>query len=43
VKERFVALGVDIVASSPEHLGRYLQEEVRKWAEVVRVAGVKAD
>ena len=43
VKERFTALGVDIVASSPEHLARYLQYEVKKWAEVVRVAGVKAD
>ncbi len=36
VKERFAALSVDIVGSTPEHLGKYLQEEVVKWGRVVK-------
>ena len=36
VKERFAALSVDIVASTPEYLGKYLQEEVVKWGRVVK-------
>jgi len=36
VKERFAALSVDIVASTPEHLGIYLKEEVEKWGRVVK-------
>ena len=36
VKGRFAALSVDIVASTPEHLGNYLEEEVEKWGRVVK-------
>jgi tripartite-type tricarboxylate transporter receptor subunit TctC len=36
VKERFAALSVDIVASTPGHLGNYLKEEVEKWGRVVK-------
>ena len=43
VKERFTGLGVEIVASTPESLGRYLQNEVKKWADVIIAAGVKVE
>jgi tripartite-type tricarboxylate transporter receptor subunit TctC len=43
VRERFVGLGIDIVASTPEYLARYLQNEATKWAEVIRSAGVKLE
>jgi tripartite-type tricarboxylate transporter receptor subunit TctC len=43
VKQRFAALSVDIVASTPEHLGKYLKEEVEKWGRVVKAMNVKAD
>jgi tripartite-type tricarboxylate transporter receptor subunit TctC len=43
VKQRFTALSVDIVASTPEHLGKYLKEEVEKWGRVVKAMNVKAD
>jgi len=36
VKERFAALSVDIVGSTPEHLAKYLREEVGKWGRVVK-------
>jgi len=36
VKGRFAALSVDIIASTPEHLGNYLKEEVEKWNRVVK-------
>ena len=42
VKERFAKLGLDIVASSSEHLAKYLQEEVAKWAGVIRKTGISA-
>ena len=43
VRERFGGLGIDIVASTPEYLARYLQTEVTKWAGVIRSAGVKVE
>jgi tripartite-type tricarboxylate transporter receptor subunit TctC len=43
VKQRFAAMGVDIVASSPEYLGKYLREEVEKWGGVVKVMKVRAE
>jgi len=36
VKERFAALSVDIVGSTPEYLGQYLKEEIEKWGRVVK-------
>ena len=36
VRERFAAMSVDIVSSTPEHLGKYLKEEVEKWGRVVK-------
>ena len=42
VKERFVKLGLDTVGSSSEHLAKYLQEEVAKWAGVIRKTGISA-
>ncbi len=36
VKERFAALSVDIVASTPEYLDKYLKEEIEKWGRVVK-------
>ena len=43
VKERLLGLGIDVVASTPEYLARYLQNEVTKWAGVIRSAGVRAE
>jgi len=41
VKERFAALSVDIVGSTPEYLGKYLKEEIEKWGRVVKAMKLK--
>jgi tripartite-type tricarboxylate transporter receptor subunit TctC len=43
IQERLKTLGLDPVLSSPEDLARYQQEEIRKWAKVVKDSGAKAD
>lgn len=42
-RERLVGLGVDIVASSPEELGKYLRSEIARYTKVIKSAGLKAD
>ena len=34
-------LGADLVGSSPEELGAYLNRETSKWADVIKKAGIK--
>jgi tripartite-type tricarboxylate transporter receptor subunit TctC len=41
--ERFTASGADIAASSPEEFDRVIREDLRRWAEVVKSAGVTAE
>ena len=43
VKQKLLEQGGDTVGSSPEHLDRVVKRELRKWAEVVRDAKLKAD
>jgi tripartite-type tricarboxylate transporter receptor subunit TctC len=43
VGERFRALGADPGASSPEEFGRTIRDELAKWREVVKRAGLKFD
>jgi tripartite-type tricarboxylate transporter receptor subunit TctC len=43
VKQKLLEQGGDAVGSSPEHLDRVVKSELRKWAEVVRDAKLKAD
>jgi tripartite-type tricarboxylate transporter receptor subunit TctC len=43
VLERFTALGVEPVGSTPEFLAKYLQAEITKWAEVVKRSGLRPE
>ena len=43
IKGRFDALGIEGVGSSPEQAGKFLEEEITKWAKVIAAAGVKAE
>ena len=43
VKQKLLEQGGDTVGSTPEHLDRVVKTELRKWAEVVRAAKLKAD
>ncbi len=42
VQERLNQMGVDVAASSPEELGRFVAAEVNRWATVVRDNKIKA-
>jgi tripartite-type tricarboxylate transporter receptor subunit TctC len=40
VKERFLAQGAELVGSSPEEFSKLIRDELRRWAEVVKAAGI---
>jgi len=43
VRERFAQLGIEPVGSTPAEFVRFLQDEVAKWAKVIRTANVKVE
>jgi tripartite-type tricarboxylate transporter receptor subunit TctC len=43
LKERLAAIAAEPRTSSPDEFSVYLKQEISKWGEVVRKAGLKAD
>jgi tripartite-type tricarboxylate transporter receptor subunit TctC len=43
VRERFAAMGQDVVSGSPEDFGRLLLAERAKWDKLIKEAGIKAE
>jgi tripartite-type tricarboxylate transporter receptor subunit TctC len=43
VKERFAALGVDPVSSSPEQFRQFIQAEQARWGKLVKEANIRAE
>lgn len=43
VRASFARMGVDLVVDTPQEFARYIDTETRKWKEVVRVSGARAD
>jgi len=43
VREQLAAQGAEPVGSTPEEFGRFLRAESKKWAGVIKSAGVKAE
>jgi tripartite-type tricarboxylate transporter receptor subunit TctC len=43
VRERLLAVGVDVVGSTPEELARFQRAEMEKWAKIVKESGAKVD
>jgi tripartite-type tricarboxylate transporter receptor subunit TctC len=43
MKQRFEQLGIEAVGNSPAEAGKFLEDEVAKWAKVITTAGVKAE
>ena len=43
LKERFVAMGAELVSSTPEEFGAYIKSETAKWGKVIRDSGAKAE
>ena len=41
-RERFAALGADVVANSSEDYGKFIVSELQKWSRVIKDAGVTA-
>lgn len=41
--KRFSEQGADVVVSSPQEFGRFVQAEIDRWAKVVKAADIKAD
>ncbi|MFZ9151986.1 MAG: Bug family tripartite tricarboxylate transporter substrate binding protein [Burkholderiales bacterium] len=43
VEARFDAMGLDIIGSTPEEFRKLLEEEVKRWAQVIKTANIKID
>jgi tripartite-type tricarboxylate transporter receptor subunit TctC len=43
LREHLVGLGFEPYASSPEDFGAFLAAEVRRYAQVIRDAGIRID
>jgi tripartite-type tricarboxylate transporter receptor subunit TctC len=43
VRERFAALGLEPISSTPQELESYLNTEVTRWGKVVRASGITID
>ena len=43
VKQKLLEQSADPVGSSPEELERVVKAELKRWAEVIRQAGIKAE
>src|SRR5262249_47022103 len=43
IRERLVDLGGTVMAGTPAEFGKFLADDVEKWAKVVKFAGVKSE
>ena len=43
VKEKLSNLGAVVDPAGPEQFGKFLKEEIDKWAGVIKTAGIHAD
>jgi tripartite-type tricarboxylate transporter receptor subunit TctC len=43
VRDRMNQIGFDVVASTPEEFGKFMQDEVTRWTQVVNRGGIKPD
>jgi len=40
---RFTAMGLDIIASTPDEFRKAIQDDVKRWAQVIKEANIKAN
>jgi tripartite-type tricarboxylate transporter receptor subunit TctC len=43
VRERFAAIGVDVVGNTPDEFAAQIKAEVVKWAKVIKDANIKVE
>jgi len=42
-REKLLAYGTDVIASSPEELGVTMKAEIAKWGKLIKEAGIRLD
>ena len=42
-RERYAALGADVLYSSPAEFDAFIRSEMTKWAKVIRESGIRVD
>jgi tripartite-type tricarboxylate transporter receptor subunit TctC len=43
MRDRLEQIGIDAVGTTPAETGKFLSDEIAKWAAVIQAAGVKAE
>jgi tripartite-type tricarboxylate transporter receptor subunit TctC len=43
LRERLIAQGADPAGNSPEQYAAFVQNEIAKWAKVIKAAGIKGE
>ena len=43
ISDKFVSVGAELAASTPEEFGAYIKSEIAKWGKVIRDSGAKAE
>jgi tripartite-type tricarboxylate transporter receptor subunit TctC len=43
VRERFAALGAEVIGGTPDAFAAYIKKEIPKWTKVVKESGARAD
>jgi len=43
VQQRFAEQGAEVVANTPEQMGRFVRDEAAKWQKVIRDSSVTVD
>lgn len=43
VRERYAALGLEPATSTPDELARIAEEDLRKWSEIIKARGIRAE
>ena len=41
-RQRLASIGAEVVASSPEEFGRFIKNELQKWARIIKESGASA-
>jgi tripartite-type tricarboxylate transporter receptor subunit TctC len=42
-RQKVVSMGLEPLGGTPEQFAKYLDDEIRRWAEVVKISGAKID
>jgi tripartite-type tricarboxylate transporter receptor subunit TctC len=43
IKAHYATMGMTAVSSTPDHFNAYVQDEIARWAKIVKAAGIRAD